>query len=201
MVWAGVVVAFFSLSQGKLATYILPALMPLALLAGKALAEFISGGADWRGARGLRISLLVWTCVGWLLVGLYGWRPGALAPLLKQGEFLAPWLPLALVLLALTPLAALVLRRLEVLVAGALLLGLILPLGMNRMAVQRSPRELGLTLKEHWQPGAALVGVYLYSQGLSFYSGQIFHLLEFPHGIELRGKNSPGERPVFPELG
>ena len=154
MVWAGVVVAFFSLSQGKLATYILPALMPLALLAGKALAEFISGGADWRGARGLRISLLVWTCVGWLLVGMYGWRPGAMEQLFKQGEFLVPWLPLVLVILALTPLAALVLRRLEVLVVGALLLGLILPLGMNRVAVQRSPREMGLTLKEHWQPGA-----------------------------------------------
>ena len=53
MIWAGVVVAFFSLSQGKLATYILPALMPLALLAGKALSEFISGGAGWRAVGGV----------------------------------------------------------------------------------------------------------------------------------------------------
>ena len=114
-----------------------------------------------------------------------------LAPLLAQGDFLTPWLLVSLVILALTPLAALVLRRLEVLVAGALLLGLILPLGMNRLAVQRSPRELGLTLKEHWQPGAALVGVYLYSQGLSFYSGQIFHLLDFRTELNFGEKLAP----------
>ncbi len=194
MIWAGVVVAFFSLSQGKLATYILPALMPLALLAGKALAEFISGGRAGARRGVLRISLLVWTLLGWLLVGLYGWRPGGLAPLLAQGEFLEPWLLLVLVILALTPLAALVLRRPAVLVAGALLLGIVLPLGMNCIAVQRSPKELGLTLKEHWQPGAALVGVYLYSQGLSFYSGRIFHLLEF------RTELNFGER-IAPESG
>ena len=45
------------------------------------------------------------------------------------------------------------------------------------MSQERSPRELGLALKSRWQPGAALVGVQLYSQGLSFYSGQVFHLM------------------------
>ena len=75
--------------------------------------------------------------------------------------------------------------------AGALLLGLILPLGMNHVAVQRSPKELGLTLKEHWQPGASLVGVYLYSQGLSFYSGRIFHLLDFRTELNFGEKLAP----------
>ena len=142
----------------------------------------------------------MWTLAGWLLVGLYGWRPGMLAPLLKQGEFLAPWLLASLVLLALTPLAALALQRPAVLVAGALLLGIILPLGMNRLAAQRSPKELGLTLKEHWQPGAALVGVYLYSQGLSFYSGRIFHLLDFRTELNF-GRNWPRQVACFSRTG
>lgn len=133
----------------------------------------------------------MWTLAGWLLVSLYGWRPGMLAPLLAQGDFLAPWLLVSLLILALTPLATLVLRRPAVLVAGALLLGIVLPLGMNRIAVQRSPKELGLTLKEHWQSGAALVGVYLYSQGLSFYSGQIFHLLDFRTELNFGERMAP----------
>ena len=47
---------------------------------------------------------------------------------------------------------------------------------MEKVSVQRSPRDLGLLLKSQWQPGSVLVGVGLYSQGLSFYSGQTFHL-------------------------
>ena len=140
--------------------------------------------------------------MGWLLVGLYGSAAGDAGAAPGAGESsLAPWLLVSLVLLALMPLAALALRRPAVLAAGALLLGLFLPLGMNRIALQRSPRELGLTLKEHWQPGAALAGVYFYSQGLSFYSGQIFHLLDFRTELNFGEKNSPGERPVFSELG
>ena len=34
-------------------------------------------------------------------------------------------------------------------------------------------------------PGDALVGVYLYSQGLSFYSGQIFHLMDSRTELDL----------------
>ena len=201
MIWAGAVVAFFSLSQGKLATYILPALMPLALLAGKALAEFISGEAGSCQARGLRISLLVWTCVGWLLVGLYGWRPGMLAQLLKQGDFLAPWLLVSLVILALTPLAALALRRPAVLVAGALLLGLILPLGMNRIAVQRSPKAVGADPQGALAARGGAGGGVSLLPGVELLQRPDFSPAGFSHGTEFRGEAGPGERPVFPELG
>jgi hypothetical protein len=51
------------------------------------------------------------------------------------------------------------------------------PLGIDQVGRGRTFKEMGLALKSRWQPGAALVGVQLYSQGLSFYSGQIFHLL------------------------
>jgi 4-amino-4-deoxy-L-arabinose transferase-like glycosyltransferase len=179
MIWTGMILAFFSVSGGKLATYILPALLPLALLVGEALAGLQSRDKSLRGESGCRVSLILWAVIGLLLLALYLRPPGALAPLLQQAAFLSPYLVISLFLLALIPTATLVFRRLEILLAGALLFGALLPLGMERLALERSPKAMGLTLREHWQPGAALVGVYLYSQGLSFYSGQIFHLLEF----------------------
>mgnify|MGYP005838170041 CR=1 FL=1 len=191
LIWAGAVVTFFSLSRGKLAPYILPALLPLALLAGEALAGLHSRGLGLRGAWGCRLSLLVWTVIGWLLVGLYFWPPAALTPLLRQAAILEPYVKINLVILALIPLLVLLCRRLEILLVGALLLGVMLPVGMERLAVERSPKELGLTLRSHWQPGAALVGVYLYSQGLSFYSRQAFHLLEFRTELDFGGRLAP----------
>ena len=191
MIWAGVVLAFFSLSRGKLATYILPALLPLALLVGKGLAEIQLGSAGRRGAPGFWVSLLIWALLGWLLVALYFWPPEALAPFVQQAAFLSPYLLLCLVLLALVPTVTWLLWRLEVLLVGALLFGALLPLGIERLAVQRSPKEMGLTLRERWQPGAALVGFNLYSQGLSFYSGQVFHLLRFRNELNFGEKLAP----------
>jgi len=196
MVWAGVVLAFFSLSRGKLATYILPALMPLALLVGEGLAALQSKDPGLRATPGFRVSLLVWAPAGWLLAALCVWPPEALAPLLKGAAFLQPYLFTSLILLALVPTVTLLLPRWEVLVAGALLFSALLPLGMERLALQRSPREMGLALKDHWRPGAALVGVYLYSQGLSFYSGQVFHLLQFRTELDFGARLAP-DRGLF----
>ncbi len=44
-----------------------------------------------------------------------------------------------------------------------------------------------------WQPGDALVGVNLYSQGLSFYSGQAFHLLEARTELDFGRRLAPEE--------
>jgi len=113
---------------------------------------------------------------------------------------LEPYLKICLILLALIPTLVLVFRRLEILLVGALLLGAILPLGMEPLAAQRSPRELGLTLRNHWQPGAALVGVYLYSQGFSFYSRQVFHLLEFRTELDFGRRLAPDSGLFFKNL-
>jgi 4-amino-4-deoxy-L-arabinose transferase-like glycosyltransferase len=191
IIWAGVILAFFSISRGKLATYILPALLPLALLVGEALARLQSWDRGLQGAPGCAVSLIIWAVTGWLLVALYFFPPGILAPLLHQAAFLAPYLLICLILLALTPTVTLVVRHVEVLLVGALLFGAVLPLGMERLALQRSPKAMGLTLRDHWQPGAALVGVYLYSQGLSFYSGEIFHILEFRTELDFGHRLTP----------
>jgi 4-amino-4-deoxy-L-arabinose transferase-like glycosyltransferase len=200
MIWAAVVLAFFSVSRGKLTPYILPALLPLALLVGEALAGLHSKVAGLRGAPGCRLSLILWALAAWTLVVLYFRPVVALTPLLQQAAVLEPYLAISIVLLAVIPTLVLILRRVEVLLVGALLLGALLPLGMERLALQRSPRELGLTLKDHWQPGAALVGVYLYSQGLSFYSGQVFHLLEFRTELNFGQKLAPESSLFFKNL-
>jgi hypothetical protein len=95
-----------------------------------------------------------------------------------------------IVIFALTPILALAWRKLGVFILGALLLSATIPGIMEQVSLKRSPRDLGLELKSHWQPGAALVGVGQYSQAISFYSGQIFHLLychtELDFGLSLK---------------
>jgi hypothetical protein len=59
---------------------------------------------------------------------------------------------------------------------------------------------LGLSLRKHWQPGAALVGIYLYSQGLSFYSRQVFHLIEFRTELDFGQRLVPDSGLFFKNL-
>jgi 4-amino-4-deoxy-L-arabinose transferase-like glycosyltransferase len=179
LVWAGTVLVFFSLSQGKLAPYILPALLPLSLLLGYSLFPAPAGEGGLGGKPGLRASLLVWAAAAWVLVVFYLWPPGWLDRHLSQARSFLPFLPLLLAILALTPILTLALRRVGVLFLGALLLCTLTPVGLEKLSLRRSPAAVGRLLKSQWQPGAALVGVQLYSQGLSFYSGQIFHLVAF----------------------
>ncbi|MFZ5450535.1 MAG: ArnT family glycosyltransferase [Thermodesulfobacteriota bacterium] len=179
LIWAGVVFLFFSVSRGKLAPYILPALLPLALLLGQSLTELSRSGTGFAGSRGFLFSLVLWAFLGWGLLGLYFQPPHPVTTLLAKGSLVALLFFPGLLILALTPTLALIWRCPGVLVAGALLLSCLVPWGMEMVSTQRSPRKMGLILKSQWRPGASLVGYRLYSQGLSFYSGQIFHLLYF----------------------
>jgi len=172
-----VIVVFFSLSRGKLSPYILPALLPLALLVGHGLARLTGVGRMSFNRRLLRTSLLIWGLTGVALVGLSLWPPAPLVRALARANFSLPYLLTLSLVWALTPLAALIWRHLGALLLGALLLSALVPRGIEQVSLGRSFKDMGLALKSRWQPGAALVGVHLYSQGLSFYSGHIFHLL------------------------
>ena len=200
ILWAGIILIFYSLSRGKLPPYILPAILPLALLLGECLARLQSRDASFRRALGFRLSLILWALVAWVFVALYFWPPALFTPLFFRGAVLKPYLAIGLVILALVPTLTLIVRRLEVLLVGALLLGALLPPVMDRISPQRSPKELGLTIKAHWQPEAALVGIYLYSQGLSFYSGQVFHFLDFSTELNFGKKLVPQSGLFFPKL-
>jgi 4-amino-4-deoxy-L-arabinose transferase-like glycosyltransferase len=177
VIWAAVIVVFFSLSRGKLVPYILPALLPLALLVGHGLTRLTGVGRLSFNSRLLKGSLVVWAVTGVALVGLTLWPPAPLVKALARANLSLSYLMALSMVWALTPLAAMIWRHLGALVLGALLLAALVPRGIDQVAPGRSFRDMGLALKSHWQPGAALVGVQLYSQGLSFYSGHIFHLL------------------------
>jgi hypothetical protein len=172
-----VILVFFSLSPGKLIPYILPAVIPLALLLGHGLARLTGVGRLSFNRRLLKTSLLVWGLTGVALVGLSLWPPAPLVKALARVNFSTTYLLTVSLVYALTPLAALIWRHLGALLLGALLLAALVPRGIDQVSLGRSFRDMGLALKSRWQPGAALVGVLTYSQGLSFYSGQIFHLL------------------------
>jgi hypothetical protein len=58
---------------------------------------------------------------------------------------------------------------------------------------------MGLVLKSQWRPGAALVGVQLYSQGLSFYSEHIFHLLGCRTELDFGERLAPGRGLCLPD--
>ena len=190
VIWAAVILVFFSLSRGKLVPYILPALLPLALLVGHGLARLSGAGRLNFNSRFLKTSLLVWAVTGVVLVALTVWPPAALVRALARANLSFPYLLALSLVWTLTPLAALIWRHLGALLLGALLLSALVPRGIDQVSPGRSFKDMGLALKSRWQPGAALVGVQLYSQGLSFYSGQIFHLMgcrtELDFGVLLR---------------
>jgi 4-amino-4-deoxy-L-arabinose transferase-like glycosyltransferase len=190
LIWGAVILVFFSLSRGKLVPYILPALLPLALLVGHGLARLSGAGRLNFNSRFLKTSLLVWASTGVVLVALTVWPPAALVRALARANLSFTYLLALSLVWTLTPLAALMWRHLGALLLGALLLGALVPRGIDQVSPGRSFKDMGLALKSRWQPGAALVGVQLYSQGLSFYSGQIFHLMgcrtELDFGVRLR---------------
>jgi 4-amino-4-deoxy-L-arabinose transferase-like glycosyltransferase len=178
LIWAGVVLIFFTLSRGKLAPYVLPALLPLALLMGRSLTRLNVMGWRFSGARGLSLSLGLWALTGWAVFILYMWPPSFLIAPLARTAGLGPSLPALLFLLALTPTVTLMGRHLGLLLLGALIMSVPVSRGMENLSLIRSPRELGRAVQALWQPGAALMGVGHYSQGINFYSGQAMHLLK-----------------------
>jgi 4-amino-4-deoxy-L-arabinose transferase-like glycosyltransferase len=190
LIWAGAVLVFFSLSRGKLVPYVLPALLPLALLLGEemsALRDAWGFGED----RGLKLSLLAWVLAGLGLTALYFWPPAALVPELAKTAPFTPLLIPGLLVFSLTPLTVLLWRRVGLLFLGALLLSALVPPVLEAVSLTRSPREVGRAVQGHWQPGAALVGVNLYSQAVSFYSGQIFHLTDFRTELQFGRRLAP----------
>lgn len=192
LIWAGVVLIFFSLSRGKLAPYILPALPPLALLLGRRLEGLGDRGPGGFGGAGFLASLWCWAAAGVMLFLLVS--SSTLGFLWTRLNLSRPYLLTAAAVCTLTPALGLAGRRRALLFlgAGALILSALVPMGLEGLSQQRSFKEMGRLVKSHWQPEAALLGVDLYSQGLSFYSGEVFHLLKFRTELDFGSKLDPG---------
>ncbi len=99
-VWAGAVLLVFSLAQGKVASYLLPALPPLALLTGRFLGFAASGATAPLEARLLRVGL-------WSVAGVLALAPVA-AIVLAASEYGGALVPTSLwSLIVLAPAVAL----------------------------------------------------------------------------------------------
>jgi dolichol-phosphate mannosyltransferase len=84
VLWAGWCLLFFTLSQGKLPTYILPALPPAAVLIGYYLQHVVSQrmpapGSLWVYYTAPRLGVLI-LCSVWLVASLVGWYLQLLSP-------------------------------------------------------------------------------------------------------------------------
>jgi 4-amino-4-deoxy-L-arabinose transferase-like glycosyltransferase len=175
LLWAGLVFAFFSLSDSKLVPYILPVLPPLALLLGRDIAM---GAAAWERAdrrSWAYLSLLACGVVlGAAFLSLHR-IPKAAASADLLGGF-AYALAGSLLLMGIAPL---VLDRSgrprAALVAAALAAFLFLTTlaaGLPRLDAERSVKALAGALRPRLQPGDEVATYRDYFQDLPFYLGR-----------------------------
>jgi 4-amino-4-deoxy-L-arabinose transferase-like glycosyltransferase len=189
VVWAAVVVAFFSLSAGKQAVYVLPALPPLALLVGRALARWWTAGDGPSalarvGLHTVAVGLVLAPPI--LLIVATLTYDGALAPVAWLSWTVMPVGAVLLWLLG---------RRRDVAAVGVLAAAMALGLhafhsvALPRLAVVVSMAPLAAAVRAHVPPGAdvPVVAYEIRAASLSFLLEQpIRHLHRPQHVGELR---------------
>lgn len=196
LLWAGVVLLFFTLSQSKLAPYILPALPPLALIIGQVFKTPAPDQSDLNNCSGLQWTMAIWFIFALALLLIFFLFPSILGRGISRIDYLAPYPALLLAIFTAIPVLIFLLRIwhlpvwLLVLAPAMALNLLILPL-TERIALQRSPRHLAQLINSQWQPGDALIGFQFYSQGLSFYTGQDFYIYNLRTELEFGRRHSP----------
>ena len=188
LLWCAVTVLFFSVSQSKLAPYILPAMPPLALLLAAAITD------DPRAARRAAWVVLAILCTAAIGLVVYGWRRnGAVDP------SLAGWAALALGIALLPflagrrgagpealPGAALGLRTPWLPVALASVIGLqALTMAYAALPPSRSAKALASAVaRDAIGPDTVLFSVAQYRPSVSFYLARNLRLVAFKGELE-----------------
>lgn len=170
--WATVVIGFFTLSSGKLGTYVLPAFPPLAVLTGRHVARLLSGEAsepERRLTRGGLWVVAVMLVVAPVAVAVAGWR-----------EYDGAHFRTSLLALALVPagvgLAWMIRRdalaRAAAAIAAGAVAGILLFYGVAapRIGETHSGRALARVLAAH--PGAPVATYQVRPASLVFYLGR-----------------------------
>jgi 4-amino-4-deoxy-L-arabinose transferase-like glycosyltransferase len=215
ILWAGVVIGFFSVTPARLEDYGLPALPALALLVGSRWAEPLGSHRPW----GLEIPSLVFLATAALALPFATGAEGlGLQPLTRLvslldgvyrtyfaehpeaafafgGEALVLLRPFVAVLFAVGALSWLAVRRGQpqrafwVWVAGLVPFLLVVDRGMRLVAADRSQRGFAEVVLRHWEPGAEIViaGRYEDFCGLVFYADQPARVLDPEHSGLLFG--------------
>ena len=197
-IWAIVVVVFFSLSGSKLAPYIMPALPPLALLAGRELDRGLSTGA--------RSLLLGMACaIAVLLLGSHTLVTHIAPDSLKRAFYLAvSWWAMAGGLCALlgVVLAFLFWRRnasraaVFALTVGLYLCWMVLLGGSNLMATLRGAPGAQAQLAPRIAAGAPFYCVGNYLHSLTFEVGKTCRVVAYTGELQFQFEKDGSQQPL-----
>ena len=182
VVWAIVVVCFFSISQSKLPGYILTAVMALGILTARVFAMALNNGAGraariiWHGT----IPLLLLSALAALFLGVIAFNPDILKSRLTSKHeifdlFIPTFLPLALSfgVVALLSMCALWTRNTRLIFAAFISFPLLLmTVNFDLLALYaqtRSSRSLAESIPTTLPPATELVCLECLPHGLPFY--------------------------------
>lgn len=168
-IWAGVILVFFSLSISKLATYALPALPPLAMLAARGMLWAVERGRTAGLARAAWLLLIGGPIAGLvaaiLPVASHHFRVPLIVPYLFAGA-------VPLVLAGFATLRLLAARRPHAaLVAFAAGWMLVFAVAVAGRGAANEYRSLGLAARAAMRPGDRLVLFQNFVQSMVYYSG------------------------------
>lgn len=193
LVWVVFVYIFFSISDSKLPSYLLPMFPSLALLMGKQLTEMRSRRLIWLTAPSLVV-------VGILLCTIpFAAKMSADTPLQHQMySAYAIWLLAAAAIWFVGGCTALWLLRREskmiavvVLAFSSLIAAQIATSGYNTIARERSSYILADAIRPLIKPGVPFYSVYCYEQTLPFYLKHTFTLVDFQDEMDFGIRQEP----------
>lgn len=197
--WCAFVLAFFSFSDSKLASYILPMFPPLAMLVGRELAAQ------------RRAELLLSALLGIAVAVAAPW----LAPLLHAGnggvpvdlyQAFLPWLVAGSALLLVLAVTAFGLGYFRCVSAGTALLAValfaatqIVTSGAQALAPVYSAHALARQIAPYDRPGIPLYSVAEYQQSLPFYLKRTMTLVAYQGELAFGIRQEPGK--WIPDMG
>ncbi|HET6277981.1 MAG TPA: glycosyltransferase family 39 protein, partial [Candidatus Polarisedimenticolia bacterium] len=180
--WSGIIVFLFSLSRGKLATYVLPALMPLAILAALAWREAIRARQFARLRSGLILSMVALGAIAMTLAlvaaGKLTWlfAPVALAPFIPAAALFTCCAAAITVVQTLLNRPA---RSFSLAALSAASLFGCLWLAAPVIAETRSTRELASSVRTKVPPEADLFAYRIYPQSLPVYMERLIGVADW----------------------
>ena len=193
LVWAVFVYVFFSISDSKLPSYLLPIFPSLALLMGKQIAEMSARRLFW-----LTVPMLV--VVG-ILFGLTFVAPQMAADTPQQLQMYsdyAVWMVIAAATWLIGLSAALWLLRREnkliavvVLAFSSLIAAQIGTSGYNTVARERSAYHIAEAIRPYVKPDIPFYSILYYEQTLPFYLKRTFTLVQYQDEMDFGIQQEP----------
>jgi 4-amino-4-deoxy-L-arabinose transferase-like glycosyltransferase len=192
LIWVVFVFLFFSKSDSKLPSYLLPMFPALALLMGKQLAAMSARRAFW-------LTLPVLPVLALLLgTSFFAARFAETPVQVEMYGAYANWLIAALLLWMLSLAAALFwLRRgaklpaIATLAFAALAAVILATAGYNTIARERSAWQVAEAIRSQVKPDMKLYSVLMYEQTLPFYLKRTFTLVEFTDEMKFGTEQEP----------